>query len=268
MPDQLINETLGWQERGLHYGDGLFETILKNGGKISYWEAHYQRLTKGCKQLHLPVPDQSWLENRLEEASKDENNCVVKIVVTRGMGGRGLTLPAPDQSSVFVLTYPYSPPGNTPLKLSVSQTRLPINPNLAGLKHLNRLDYVLATIELSKKKNKDEAILCDTDGYIIEGIISNLFFCKGGDIYTPSLTLAGVEGIMRSKVIEQFEKEGRQINVNRFKLDQLFEADECFLCNSVQGIRPIGSIDSHQFKTGTITKMMTQYFNPPVQTRV
>ena len=262
MPNHLINEELVWQERGLHYGDGLFETLLQLDGEIPYWEEHYQRLTKGCEQLHLPVPNQDWLQNKLRNITKDEVACVVKIIVTRGTGGRGLNLPDPDQSSVYVLKYPYTSPGTTPLKLSVCNTRLPINPNLAGLKHLNRLDYVLATIELSAKQNKDEAILCDTDGFVIEGIISNLFFCKDGNIYTPSLALAGVEGIMRAKVIEHLNKEGIQVQVGRYDLNQLFQTDECFLCNSVQGIRTIGSIDNHHFKTGIFTKSMTKQFNP------
>lgn len=263
MPDQMINEALGWQERGLHYGDGLFETLLKIDGNVPYWEAHYQRLLKGCKQLHLLLPNRDWLQNKWIETTKDDDTCVVKIIVTRGIGGRGLNLPDSDQSSVFVLTYPYTAPSTEPLKLSVSNTRLPINPNLAGLKHLNRLDYVLATIELGNKQNKDEAILCDTDEFIVEGIINNLFFSKDGNIYTPDLAFAGVKGIMRAKIIEHLGKEGIQVHVDRFDLEQLLEADECFFCNSVQGVRPIGSIDNHHFKTGTVTQSMRYYFNHP-----
>ena len=261
MPDLSINEVLGYQERGLHYGDGLFETLLKIEGNVPYWDSHYQRLVKGCRQLHLPFPNQDWLESKVFEASKDKITSVIKIIVTRGNGGRGLSLPNPDQNSVFVFSYPYTPPDASPLKLSVCNTRLPINPNLAGLKHLNRLDYVLATIELSKKPNMDEGILCDLDGFIVEGIISNLFFCKNGQIFTPSLALAGVEGIMRAKIIEYLEKIGTRVYVDRFNLEHLFEADECFLCNSVQGVRSIATIDNHQFETGTITKSMISHFS-------
>lgn len=260
----FINETLGWQERGLHYGDGLFETLLKIDGEIPYWQAHYQRLVKGCKQLYLPVPDLDWLENKLSEITLNTESCVVKIMVTRGVGGRGLNLPDSGQSSVFVLSYPYTLPGNTALKVSVCDTRLPINPNLAGLKHLNRLDYILATIELSNKEDKDEAILCDTAGFLVEGIISNLFFSKDDQLFTPSLILSGVEGIMRSKILEHSGKINKTVRIDHFELGQLLQADECFLCNSVQGIRPIGSIDGQPFETGAVTRLMMNHFNRPL----
>ncbi|MFT5598179.1 MAG: 4-amino-4-deoxychorismate lyase [Gammaproteobacteria bacterium] len=259
--DPLINETLDWQERGLHYGDGLFETLLKIDGEIPYWPLHFQRLVKGCKQLYLTIPDLNWLENKLTEVTNNIDTCVVKIIVTRGVGGRGLKLPDADQSSVFVLSYPYKRPGYAALNVSVCDTRLPMNPNLAGLKHLNRLDYVLAAIELNNKEDRDEAILCDTDGFIVEGIISNLFFIKDDQLFTPRLSLSGVEGIMRSKIIEHSDKIENSVCIDRFKLAQLLQADESFLCNSVQGIRPIGSINGKAFKTGAITRLMMTHFN-------
>ncbi len=261
MPNSLINESLEWQERGLHYGDGLFETLLKIDGVVPDLESHYQRLVKGCSQLYLPVPTLSWLKYKLTEVTQDSDTCIVKIIVTRGVGGRGLKLPDADQSSVFVLSYSYTRPSHAALKVSVCDTRLPINANLSGLKHLNRLDYVLATIELSKKTDKDEAILCDTDGFIIEGIISNLFFCKDSLIFTPSLSLSGVDGIMRSKIIAYSDKIQRPVHIGRFRLDQLLHADEIFLCNNVQGIRSIGSVNGQAFETGTITRSMMEHFN-------
>lgn len=268
MPDLIVNETLDLHERGLHFGDGLFETLLKIDGKVPYWHSHYERLVKGCKQLFLPIPDLNWLENKLTEVTNNTDTCVVKIIVTRGVGGRGLNLPNADESSVFVLSYPYTPPGNTALMVSVCETRLPINPNLSGLKHLNRLDYVLATIELNKKQDKDEAILLDTEGFIVEGVISNLFFSKDCQLFTPSLSLSGVAGIMRSKIIEHSDKIGKSVRIDRFKLNQLLQADECFLCNSVQGIRPIGSINGKKFETGTITRLMKEHFNPAISSNV
>jgi len=261
MLDTSVNESLNWQERGLHYGDGLFETLLKVDGKVPYWQLHCQRLVNGCQKLYLPAPDLNWLENKLIEVTSGKDNCVVKIIVTRGVGGRGLTLPDADKSSVFVLSYPYTQPANDALKVSVCDTRLPINANLSGLKHLNRLDYILATIELSNKQDKDEAILCDTEGFIVEGIISNLFFRKGCQLYTPSLSLSGVDGIMRSEIIAYCAEIGQPVCIGRFKLDQLFQADECFVCNSVQGIRSIGSINGQAFKTGANTRLMMKQFN-------
>lgn len=261
MLDTIINESLDWQERGLHYGDGLFETLLKVDGKVPYWQLHCQRLVNGCEKLYIPIPDLNWLENKINEVTNGKDNCVVKIILTRGVGGRGLTLPDADKSSVFVLSYPYTRPANDAIKVSVCDTRLPINANLSGLKHLNRLDYILATIELSNKQDRDEAILCDTEGFIVEGIISNLFFSKNSQLYTPSLALSGVDGIMRSQIIAHYAEINQPVCIGRFKLDQLFKADECFVCNSVQGIRPIGSINGQKFKIGTNTQLMMKQFN-------
>jgi len=261
MPELLINQTLDWHDRGLHYGDGLFETLLKVDGQVPHWTSHCQRLMKGCKQLFLPTPDLNWLEKKLTEVTKGDDTCIVKIIVTRGVGGRGLKLPKPDQSSVFVLSYPFVQPSTKALNVSVCETRLPMNPNLSGLKHLNRLDYILATIELSKKIDNDEGILCDSEEIIVEGIINNLFFIKDNQLFTPCLLLSGVNGIMRANIIEHWAKKNKTVNIGRFKLEQLFDADECFFCNSVQGIRSIGSIDGRQFNTGATTRLLMEKFN-------
>ena len=268
MVEQSINEILDWRERGLHYGDGLFETLLKINGGMPYWQAHYQRLANGCGTLHIPAPDRNWLEQKITEVAKSSASCVIKVIVTRGVGGRGLKLPGPHQSSVFVQVYPYVQPGIAPFKVSVCNTRLPINPNLAGLKHLNRLDYVLAAIELDSRPNKDEAILCDTEGFVVEGIINNLFFIKDDNLFTPSLELAGVKGIMRTKIIEYFASRSQRVDIGRFEINQLKQADECFLCNSVQGIRPIGSIDNQHFKVGPVTQSLMSHFNRFTRTGV
>jgi 4-amino-4-deoxychorismate lyase len=261
MTESLINVTLDWHDRGLHYGDGLFETMLKVGGQVPHWESHCQRLVKGCKQLFLPSLDLSWLEKKLTEVTKKTDTCIVKIIVTRGVGGRGLKLPNPDQCSVFVSSYPFVQPSNKTLKVSVCDTRLPMNPNLSGLKHLNRLDYVLATIELSNKTDNDEGILCDSEEFIVEGIINNLFFIKDNQLFTPCLSLSGVNGIMRTKIIEHWAKIDKTVHIGRFKLGQLLDADECFFCNSVQGIRSIGSIDGQKFDTGAITRLLMKRLN-------
>ena len=252
------------QERGLHYGDGLFETLLKLNGEIPLWSCHYSRLRRGCNILHIPLPDEKWLLHKIDAETRGHDSVVIKLIVTRGSGGRGLELPQHNQASVFILKYPYNAINAEALNLDVAicRTRLPLNPNLAGLKHLNRLDYVLATIELGRMDKRNEAILCDTDGYIVEGIVSNLFFCLHGEVYTPSLKFAGVEGVMREKILNYFEDQAVPVQIGRFYPDLLIKASECFLCNSIHGVRPIRSIDDSTFATGTISQMLIQTFNP------
>ncbi len=264
MPDIQINQMLDMHERGLHYGDGLFETLLKIDGEIPLWSSHYSRLRRGCKKLHIPLPGEKWLLQEIDTESKGHDSVVIKIIVTRGSGGRGLEPPKQNQASVFVLKYPYTAIADEDLGLNValSQTRLPLNPNLAGLKHLNRLDYVLATLELGRMANKNEALLCDTDGYIVEGIVSNLFFCIQGEVYTPSLKFSGVEGIMRQKILKYLEEQGVAVQIGRYHAEFLLKASECFLCNSIHGVRPIRSIDDTKFAVGKMSQMLIQVFNP------
>ena len=269
MPDLAINEELDWQERGLHYGDGLFETLLKLNGEIPLWQDHFQRLKKGCERLRIPLADENWLLRKVSRETSDQNSTVIKIIVTRGCGGRGLRLPAQNHSSIFVLKYAYTALADEDLALEVSmcQTRLPINRNLAGLKHLNRLDYVLAAIELENLGKKDEGILCDTDGFLVEGVISNLFFYRDGAMYTPTLEFAGVEGIMRERVIDYLRRHDIPVQVGRYSPELLLQAAECFMCNSVSGIRPIKAIDRQNYVTGPISQMLVNEFNPDVRSR-
>ncbi len=264
MSDLSINQILDVQERGLHYGDGLFETLLMLNREIPLWDSHYDRLRRGCERLHIRLPDQKWLLNKINEEAETQDSVVLKIIVTRGSGGRGLTLPRDNQVSVFVLSYPYTAISEKSLELDVAicQTRLPVNPNLAGIKHLNRLDYVLAAFELDRIGKMNEAILCDTDGYIVEGIVSNLFFSLEDEIHTPSVEFAGVEGVMRRQIFKYFEARGTAVQVGRYSPEILFKSSECFMCNSVQGVRPIRSINGEKFSIGTISQMLMQTFSP------
>lgn len=261
MPERRDINNLDLQERALHYGDGLFETLLKIDQQIPHWQAHYARLSHGCKRLSIAVPDQDWLKQQVVQATIDSQTCVVKIIVSRGIGGRGMNLPKQDQASVFVLNYPYSTPSKQGIAVSMCQTRLPINPNLAGIKHLNRLDYILAGIELNAHGQVDEGIICDSEGFLVEGLISNLFFAKGGKVYTPSLEMAGVDGIMRQLVLKRLKQMNVPVEIGRFKPELLLQSSECFLSNSVRGIAPIILIDQQLFKVGKYSKALIAALN-------
>lgn len=265
MSDIQINQILDIHDRGLHYGDGLFETLLKQDGEIRLWDWHYDRLRKGCARLSIPAPDEKWLLEKVKMDTSDRDTAVVKIILTRGVGGRGIKLPKNNQTSVFILNYPYTSLADEALQIdtAICQTRLPINPNLAGIKHLNRLDYVLAAVELDRRGKMDEAILCDTEGYLVEGIISNLFFCLQSEVYTPSLEFTGVDGIMRQQILKHLDRQGIAVQVGRYYPELLLKASECFLCNSVRGVRPIRSIDGAKFSTGSVSQMLIQVFNTP-----
>lgn len=263
MTETPVNDAIDWQERGLHYGDGLFETLLKIGGRIPFWKDHYQRLSEGCYRLQITAPTADWLNDKIIQQTQGVDTAVVKLIVTRGKGGRGLKLPERNRPSIFVFKYPYTALKDQQMAIDVAicETRLAINPNLAGIKHLNRLDYVLAALELEAKGQKDEGILCDTDGFLVEGIISNLFFCLQDQVYTPSLDLVGVNGIMRKHVLQYFESEGIKVKIGRFPAQLLMQASEIFMCNSVQGVRPIKSLDQLPLNVGPITRSLMKIAN-------
>jgi len=120
----------------------------------------------------------------------------------------------------------------------------------------------LAALEIENLDKKDEGILCDSDDFLVEGVISNLFFYRDETMYTPTLDFAGVEGVMRQRVIGYLQQHEIPVQVGRFGSELLLQAKECFMCNSVHGIRPIKSIDQQNYVTGPISQMLVNELNP------
>ncbi len=260
--DLQENQQVDLQDRGFQYGDGLFETMLLDNGEIKYWPEHYSRLHSSAKRLYISCPDKDWFEEKLRGYIDLNLRLVIKIILTRGSGGRGLKLPEKTQANVYLLKYG-SPKTieYQPLKAIYSEITLPKNRNLAGLKHLNRLDYILATRQLKSRNQFNEALLFDEDDYIIESIINNFFFIKDGVVCTPSLETSGVNGIMRKLILKNLKQNGKAVKIGHYTRHDVVTADECFLCNSVQGIRPVTQIEGINYKIGTITKDLQTEFH-------
>ncbi len=253
--------TVDLQDRGLHYGDGLFETMLLDNGQIKYWPEHYDRLYFSAKKLTIDCPEKSWFEQYLQPYFDLNQRLIIKIILTRGSGGRGLNLPHEMPHNVYLLKYKaVKVEKYQPVKAILSEITLPVNKNLAGLKHLNRLDYILATQQLKSRKPFNEALLFDTDGYLIESLISNLFFVKAGIVFTPKLDTAGVEGVMRNLILKNLKQSGKDVKIGSYSKHDVVTADECFLCNSVQGIRPVTQIEDIMFNMGPVTINLQKIF--------
>jgi 4-amino-4-deoxychorismate lyase len=264
MPFNLVSDldtaaTPDLQDRGLHYGDGLFETMLLKQGQIKYWAEHFCRLRSGCQRLNIACPEESWFETQLQPYFQLNQDLVIKLIVTRGSGGRGLKMPDRGRSNIYLLHYEFN---NSTVDQSISayisEITLPDNKALAGIKHLNRLNYVLATDALSKKPEYQEALLSNDSGYIIESIINNLFFVKNSIVFTPDLSFNGVDGIMRKQVIKQLEHRGITVNIGHYQLQDILAADECFLTNSVQGVRALTQVEQQRYPVGNITQELQQ----------
>jgi 4-amino-4-deoxychorismate lyase len=243
-------------ERGFHYGDGLFETLEVFHGRLIFLEQHLQRLVLGCRKLLLPPPELNLLTAEALSLSSSVERGVLKIILTRGKGGRGYQQPDPIQPTRFIGLYPYP---NYPLSFQLigiharfCQQRLGLT-SLAGLKHLNRLEQVLARAEWNHS-DIQEGLMLDLNGYVIEGTMSNVFWFKNHTLYTPSLTHSGIAGIMRAFILQSAIELAINVEQGLFTPEQLFTADELFITNSIIGIWPIKRLEQHLFVRGKITQ--------------
>ncbi len=246
-------------DRAFQYGDGLFETIPVRDGCIEYWARHMQRLLDGCRRLNLPLPDTSVLLDEVKQLARQDG--VIKIIISRGDGGRGYRAPDPAVAKRIVAYYPlpqYAPElQQQGISLTVCQTPLGLNPVLAGMKHLNRLEQVVGRSEW----NDDaiyEGLMLDINGHVVEGTMTNLFFAKAGRLYTPRIENSGVEGIMRQVVLACCEVSDIAVTQGEYGMDVLTAADELFVTNSVVGIWPVSMLMDVEYPVGQITQTLQQ----------
>lgn len=266
----LINgikqDVIAVTDRGLAYGDGLFETIAFINGQLHLWPRHWQRLQEGGKRLGLSIPEEtlllSWIEQALSEQACP-SPAVVKIILSRGIGGRGYRCPEQVETHTIITIHPWPEHSNSDyqqgIKAMICQTALAAQPRLAGIKHLNRLEQVLAAQELTANHCREGIMLeysvpdgdCQTGSQIssqissqilVEGVSSNLFFVNCGQLYTPEIIYSGVNGTMRNEVISRAQSIGVKLNIGRFTLSKLMNADEVFFTNSIFGILPVRQI--------------------------
>lgn len=254
------NATLS--ERALHYGDGLFETMLLQNGQVMYWPQHYQRLHCSAAKLKINCPPRDWFEQHLQSYVSLNQPLVIKVMLTRGSGGRGMSLPDDLRPNVYLMHYPcHNTLINQTISAIISDITLPKDRHLAGIKHLNRLHYVLAAEALKHRPEYNEAILCDEDGILVESIVHNVFFVHQDIICSPDLSVAGVDGILRQQILETLAQQGKKVNIGSYTKNDIFNASECFLCNSVQGIRPIVRLEQVEYAIGPITQQLQQKFH-------
>lgn len=268
MTDVLINgeyaETVSVFDRGLHYGDGLFETMAVRNGKIHLWDAHWERLTLGCEKLSINLPNKEIFDNEIalliKNKSDNQDQYIVKLIVTRGIGERGYRY-AEKQNITRILachSWPNYPDSFQSKGVAVRycETILSKNSKLAGLKHLNRLEQVLARNEWDSDEFQEGLMLTD-DGHVVDGTMSNVFAIKENMIFTPELSLCGVTGVMRKTVIQIAKKLGLPVYEKTFTKSELEQADELFLTNSLFGIWPVSVMAKTRFtKVGDITKQL------------
>ncbi len=238
--DGNSTDSIPADDRALHYGDGLFETLAVFDGVPRRWSRHYQRLALGCQRLNIPLPDEPLLLSEIAACAAAEAACVVKLILSRGSGGRGYRapeLPVPRRilSRHPLPEYPESYYRDG-VAVRLCDTRLGCSPALAGIKHLNRLEQVLARNEWGDEYQ--EGLMLDGAGRLIEGVMSNLLLARSGRLLTPKLGTCGVAGTVLAELKAQVELEERELYP-----DDLHKADELMLCNSLIGLWPVRSLD-------------------------
>jgi 4-amino-4-deoxychorismate lyase len=251
-------ETLAVTDRGLAYGDGLFETIAVTAGVPSLLDRHLARLSQGCARLGIAC-DEPAIRAELLAFSRVLGDGVAKLILTRGDGLRGYAPPQPSQSRRILQggAKPDYPKANAEqgVRLFPCATRLAEQPALAGLKHLNRLEQVLARGEWQDAEHA-EGLMRDGSGRVIEGVYSNLFLVKDGRLSTADLSRCGVAGVMRAELLATAATLGLGCEVRDLGFDELFAADEVFLCNSLYGIWPVRALQARDWPVGPLTRKL------------
>lgn len=226
--------------RALHYGDGVFRTLLKVGGELIDLRGQIARLRADAAVLGLTPPAAARLVDAARQATRGRSQSVVKLLLWRAGQARGYR-PRSRRCESLALAYPLPNYGaacwSRGIDAFVSSLRLSAQPALAGIKHLNRLEQVLASRDWPAGAH--EGILCDAGGAPVCGSRSNLFWVRRGVLFTPTLADCGVAGRVRERVLALADRLGYPVRVERRPLSELFEAEEAFVTNSLIGIWPL-----------------------------
>lgn len=251
-------DALSLKDRGLAYGDGLFETIAVHGGQPVLLERHLTRLAEGCSRLAISA-DIELVRSELLAYAAAMGEGVLKLILTRGDGLRGYAPdPAAQGRRILQGNAPAAYPavhGEQGVRLFPCVTRLSNQPLLAGLKHLNRLEQVLARAEWHDSEHA-EGLMLDQAGRVIEGVFSNLFVVRDGVLITPDLKRCGVAGVMRAEILFQAESLAIPSQITDISLEQLQWADEVFICNSVYGVWPVRAYAALSWPVGPLTRKL------------
>jgi len=270
--DILINgkssDTVNIADRGLQYGDGLFETMAVRNGVIHLWEAHWERLTYGCEILSIPLPNKEEVENEIRLICNNNEaltEFVIKLIITRGVGERGYRFTKNQNTTRILSSYPWPNYSKSyqvdGVAVRYCKMTLSENKTIAGIKHLNRLEQVLARNEWDNNEYQ-EGLMSNTQGKVVDGTMSNIFAVLDNKIFTPDLSLCGVSGVMRKTVINIAKDNNFSVYEKDFTKQELEMADELFLTNSLFGIWPIKTINKTRFtRVGAITKQLQKELN-------
>lgn len=254
----LVTHFVEHSDRGFQYGDGVFTTTPVRHGRPALLERHMARLARDAARLAIEFPHREIAQDLVALLDQSSEG-ILKIQVTRGSGGRGYRIPDTRRTTRVLSVHP-------PIRLDsqlalrgastrVCLQRLGCNEALAGVKHMNRLEQILARAEWSDK-DIFEGLMLDYEGNLIEGTMTNVFVVRHGIVCTPRLDRCGVEGVMRALVLELAGREGYTVCERRMVPEELKAAEEIFLTNSVVGVVPVSRVEQETFPVGEITRAL------------
>jgi 4-amino-4-deoxychorismate lyase len=253
-------------DRGLHYGDGLFETIACRAGKACFLDLHLERLSEGCARLGICYVDFAGLAAQIHTLAANPVQSIVKLIVTRGSAtARGYGAHGDEVPRTLLLQYPW--PAESPahweqgVAVRTAQGRLGENPTLAGLKHLNRLEQVLIRGEW-RDPAIQEALVFGSSGWLVSGTMSNVFLIRGKELMTPAIIGAGIRGVMRRVVLREAQRGGLAVLETQLDAAAVAHCDEIFLTNARIGIWPVRALDGRERTVGPVTRQLQQWLRP------
>ncbi len=235
-------------DRGLHFGDGVFETIRCMAGQPCWWPLHWQRLQLGAGRLALPLPAQQQLVAEVTELARMAERCLVKLILTRGPAlARGYAPTGDETGTRIALCYEWPPAPPPMFRVRTAQLTLGENPALAGIKHLNRLEQVLAQRELAVA-DCEELLLCASSGAVICGSMSNVFLGFEDALVTPDLEQCGVAGVMRALVLQACAALQLPLRIATVTPALLVGAASLFVTNVRLGLQTAHSVDGRALR--------------------
>lgn len=245
-------------DRGLTLGDGLFETVLAEGGRLVDLAAHLDRMIAGCAALGLPAPDRASAEalmrDALREAGLDAARAAVRLTLTAGSGGRGLDRPAAPTTRLFA-TAAAAPKPEGPVRLVTSKLRRNADSPTSRWKTLSYLDNVLARRE-AQAAGADEALMLNTHGEVTCAAAANVFWVKEGRLYTPALACGVLAGVMRQHILARAERLSLDAIEVVESVGALAVADAAFITNSLIGVRWVGELDGRRFAPSPLVEAL------------
>src|SRR5690554_134964 len=239
--------------RGFRYGDGLFESLRIINGTPHLYEPHLKRLFNGLKKLKIQLTaiQEKQLMRRvpeLIEKNKIDGDGILRIFVYRSGGGK--YSPEENAADYLLEAEPLNENGfkmnETGLRIDLSEGYLIQPTHLTEVKSLNALPYVLASVE-KQERGLDDLLLLNEKGNIVEATSSNIFLCFKNELHTPLISDGCLPGIMRNHILKIASKQGYKVVERSMNVKDVLTADECFLSNSISGIRWVVAFQNKRY---------------------